>query len=1194
MTSYVLNCARSTVAPRSNSMQKKLLLGAAAIALAASPSAYANPAGGTVTSGSATISRPSSNATTVHQTSEGVVIDWSSFDIGAGQTTTFVQPNAQAIAVDRIGGANASQILGTLDANGRVVLINGNGLLIGKGAHVNVGSLIATSTDGSDSDLLSGKFTQAGRQNASVINDGAIAAASGGVVALVAPNVSNTGMVNAKLGTVALGAANKFTVDFAGDGLVSFAAQGDVNARASAANSGTLSGANVSMTAHAADGIATGVVNMSGIVIAQGARNVGGTIYLNAGSGTLTTTGILDAAGATGGGHIETSGHVANIAGRITAGKGGLWKVDPEDLTIDSTAAATIDGALNGGTSVLEQTTSGAATGSGNQSAGQGDINVESALSWNTTATLTLNSYHSINIDAPITIAGAGALTLVTNDNGGSGGNYFFDGGNVAYTDVVSGNTLGALTINGTSYELVNSVAQLASVANANSSANIAFANSYNATPDGTYSNSPVTTIFGGSFEGLGNTISNLSVQSSGSDVGLFGHVTGSGTFSNISLTNLNISGQYNTAGFIGYSDYDATIRNVSVTGTITTLDDENGGLVGTDGGGTIVNSHTDVAISGHSWIGGLVGNMGGAIINSYATGSVYASFQAPGGLVGYLNGSITGSYSTGTVTANTYDAGGLVGDFEGGATILNSYSLARVSNGGQSAGGLVGAVEEGVNTITDSWAAGYVTAGGGDAGGLVGGIYGGSLTVTNSYWDKSTTGQTTSANSPNANGLTTSDLQVSLQTGLNDGAFAIVAGVTYPYLTWQVPSGTPQVVAGTVYAPNGTTTEAAQDVSLLVSGSDATPLAAMGSGADGYYYLLLAPNTIAGAGKKERAGVPGSPVFAYLTSGTDGASFVGSAVGGDSNLKIVEGELRVKSGASSVTGLAQALLSAVGGDTALLQTVFGSDSNANFFLDNSAANFNINSPINTGTGTFWLYDPNGAVSESGSGTITAGLLRGTSENGVTLNGANDITRLGQFTNTGGGGFSLTNSDTLQVVGAVNAGTGDLSLITTANGIALDNDLTAGGTVDLEAGTGIWQKPRSSVITAKTLTGSSNATTRLRGANLITDIGDFTVNDANFLLRNDQTLTVTGTVDANTIVLSATTGDLVNSGALHGNVAYLSSSQGEVYGTGNITAAVLNVTADTGIDLDGTTNSIAHVETDETNSGPDVINTSPQ
>ena len=257
--------------------------------------AFANPSSAAVTTGSASIAA-TSNKTTIDQKSEDVVIDWSSFNVGAGQTTQFVQPNAQAIAVNRIGGNSASQILGTLDANGRIVLINGNGMLFGKGAAVNVGSLIATTTGGSDSDVLAGNFTQPGNQNAAVVNQGVIRASQGGLVALVAPNVTNSSMVNAKFGTVAVGAANKFTVDFAGDGLVSFAAQGDVNGKASAINTGSLVGANVSLTAHAAEGVATGVVTMSGFMTAQTAKNVGGTIVLDAGEGSLTSTGVLNAA----------------------------------------------------------------------------------------------------------------------------------------------------------------------------------------------------------------------------------------------------------------------------------------------------------------------------------------------------------------------------------------------------------------------------------------------------------------------------------------------------------------------------------------------------------------------------------------------------------------------------------------------------------------------------------------------------------------------------------------------------------------------------------------------------------------------------------------------------------------------------------------------------------------------------------
>ena len=253
------------------SFRCELKSGAAFLVLAlASPAllgpAYANPAGGAVTTGSATIGAPSAKTTTVDQKSEDVVIDWSSFNVASGQTTQFVQPNSSAIAVNRIGGASASQIMGTLDANGRVVLINGNGMLFGKGAQVNVGSLIATSTDGTDSDLLAGKFTKAGNQNASIVNNGSITAASGGTVALVAPNVTNAGTVQAKLGAVSLGAANAFTVDFNGDGLVSFAAQGDVNGKATASNTGRLTGATVTMTARAAEGLATGIVSVGGLI----------------------------------------------------------------------------------------------------------------------------------------------------------------------------------------------------------------------------------------------------------------------------------------------------------------------------------------------------------------------------------------------------------------------------------------------------------------------------------------------------------------------------------------------------------------------------------------------------------------------------------------------------------------------------------------------------------------------------------------------------------------------------------------------------------------------------------------------------------------------------------------------------------------------------------------------------------------
>src|SRR5580693_4398989 len=85
----------------SHALYKRLLLGTALAALVTAP-ALANPTGGAVSTGAATITSNGSN-TSVKQTSEGVVINWSSFNIGNGQTTQFYQPNAKAIAVNRIG-----------------------------------------------------------------------------------------------------------------------------------------------------------------------------------------------------------------------------------------------------------------------------------------------------------------------------------------------------------------------------------------------------------------------------------------------------------------------------------------------------------------------------------------------------------------------------------------------------------------------------------------------------------------------------------------------------------------------------------------------------------------------------------------------------------------------------------------------------------------------------------------------------------------------------------------------------------------------------------------------------------------------------------------------------------------------------------------------------------------------------------
>ncbi len=105
-----------------------------------------SPSGGQVTGGSGQIIQ-SGNTTTIEQSSQALSLTWQSFNVGAQQAVDFVQPNAGAIAVNRILGNSASEILGHLDANGQVWLVNPNGVLFGKSAQVDVGGLVASTLD---------------------------------------------------------------------------------------------------------------------------------------------------------------------------------------------------------------------------------------------------------------------------------------------------------------------------------------------------------------------------------------------------------------------------------------------------------------------------------------------------------------------------------------------------------------------------------------------------------------------------------------------------------------------------------------------------------------------------------------------------------------------------------------------------------------------------------------------------------------------------------------------------------------------------------------------------------------------------------------------------------------------------------------------------------------------------------------
>ena len=367
-----------------------LLLTSALLPLAAAP-ALAGPDGANVVGGAATIQGQGTANVTINQISDRAVINWNQFNIGAGERTQFVQPGSSSVALNRVtGGLGPTEILGTLSANGRVFVINRDGILFGPNAKVDTAGFLATTSDIKNSDFMAGRynFNIPGRPDASIINQGTITAHNAGFAALVAPGVRNSGTITATLGTVGLAAGNSFTLDFYGDKLISLAVGDQIGATVRdvqtgrpltslVENTGRISanGGRVELTAAAARHVVDSVINNRGVIEANTIGRRNGMIVLGAAtagsrpadaprqtvrvSGTLSasaTAGRRHASGAPDrrqggrvvitGENIEVSGariDVSAPAGGGTVLIGGDWAGGNPDTTLFSHPRAQLE-----------------------------------------------------------------------------------------------------------------------------------------------------------------------------------------------------------------------------------------------------------------------------------------------------------------------------------------------------------------------------------------------------------------------------------------------------------------------------------------------------------------------------------------------------------------------------------------------------------------------------------------------------------------------------------------------------------------------------------------------------------------------------------------------------------------------------------------------------------------------------------
>lgn len=303
---------------------KTLSLAVAACLGTIAPAALANPTGATVANGSATFATQGSTLTVTN--SNGAIINWQQFNVGATETTRFIQPNAQSTVLNRVVGVDPSQILGTLQSNGQVFLINPNGIVFGRGAIIDVPGLIASTLNLSDADFLARRFNFSGGGFGPLVNQGRISTPLGGSVMLIGSEVRNEGVITTPQGQVVLAAGKSVSlVDTAGPELsVTLTASGN-----KAVNLGEIntSGGKIDIFGALIEqqGIlradsasvddqgrivlkATESTTVSGAISATNSAGQGGSIQVLGKDVTLTGSASIDASGTTGGGQILVGG----------------------------------------------------------------------------------------------------------------------------------------------------------------------------------------------------------------------------------------------------------------------------------------------------------------------------------------------------------------------------------------------------------------------------------------------------------------------------------------------------------------------------------------------------------------------------------------------------------------------------------------------------------------------------------------------------------------------------------------------------------------------------------------------------------------------------------------------------------------------------------------------------------------------
>lgn len=351
--------------------------------------ARANPAGLTVQGGTATLGGSAGHLTVT--TSHQAVLNWQSFNVGAGERTTFLQPSAASVVLNRIGDAQPSQIFGRVEANGVLILENRAGFHFGPGASVSAAGLVVTTAPATPVEGGAGLFWQfqGAPPSVAIVNYGRLDVGAGGSAFLIADRIENHGEISAPGGSLGLAAGREVLLAERPDGrglaAVVRLPEGSIdNTGRLVADAGTIV-------------LQARVVNQDGLVQANSVRERHGVIELVAaeqaalGAGSVTTArgdiGRSDAGRIviqSGGVYVDRPGARLSVAGGGTGGDGGFVGISaPRMAAIHAEVAGGAAAGAAGGRLLIDPLdiilgTSGGGTGSG--SVGVGDPPADGTL----------------------------------------------------------------------------------------------------------------------------------------------------------------------------------------------------------------------------------------------------------------------------------------------------------------------------------------------------------------------------------------------------------------------------------------------------------------------------------------------------------------------------------------------------------------------------------------------------------------------------------------------------------------------------------------------------------------------------------------------------------------------------------------------------------------------------------------------